>query len=143
MRTAMGEEKQADVELPAMSRRTVHADDYFRDAEISAEVTSSGGIVAERAMYFDYLGEYSGGSCEHGAAAAATEWNLAEGYTAQAFDTWILLYNPGGEEAHAAVDLLREDGHTGRVEMSVPARSRATLYVDGVPDFSACSFASR
>ena len=143
MRTAMGEEKQADVELPAMSRRTVHADDYFRDAEISAEVTSSGGIVAERAMYFDYLGEYSGGSCEHGAAAAATEWNLAEGYTAQAFDTWILLYNPGGEEAHAAVDLLREDGHTGRVEMSVPAVSRATLYVDGVPDFSACSFASK
>ncbi len=143
MRTAAGEEKQVDVELPAMTRRTVHADEYFSNHEISAEVTASGGIVAERAMYFDYLGEFDGGSCEHGAPEAAAEWHLAEGYTAQAFDTWILIYNPGGEEAHAAVDLMREDGHSGRVEMSVPARSRATLYVDGVPDFSACSFCSR
>ncbi len=143
LHTANGEEKQVAVELPPMSRRTVHADDYFRGAEISAEVTSDKGIVAERAMYFDYLGEYDGGSCEHGAAAAATEWNLAEGYTAQGFDTWILFYNPGEAGAHVAVDLLRDDGHTGRVEMDVAARSRATLFVDGVDGFSACALAAR
>ncbi len=143
MNTATGEEKLVDVELPAMSRRTVHADDYFYDHEISAEVASDGDIVAERAMYFDYRGELDGGSCEHGATSAATEWNLAEGYTAQAFDTWILLYNPGGETAHVAVELLREDGHTVGVEMDVGAWSRSTLYADGVEGFTACSFAAR
>ncbi len=143
MYTADGEEKEVAVELPPMSRRTVHADDYFRSEEISAEVTSNAGIVAERAMYFDYLGEYDGGSCEHGAAAAATEWHLAEGCTALGFDTWLLFYNPGGEDARAAVDLLREDGHTGRVEVTVPARARATLYVDGVDGFSACALAAK
>jgi SpoIID/LytB domain protein len=143
MHTSGGEEKLVDVELPARSRRTVHADEYFRDAEIAAEVTSSAGIVAERSMYFDYQGDYDGGSCEHGATAAATEWNLAEGYTAQGFDTWILFYNPGGEDARVGVDLLREDGYTGHVELEVKAQWRATLYVDGIDGFSACSLAAR
>ncbi|MEW6553647.1 MAG: SpoIID/LytB domain-containing protein [Actinomycetota bacterium] len=143
LHSARGEETEVAVELPPMSRRTVHADDHFRAEEISAEVTSDRGIVAERAMYFDYLGEYDGGSCEHGATAAAMEWNLAEGYTAQGFDTWVLVYNPGGEAAHVVMDLLRDDGHTGRVEMDVAARSRATLYVDGVPGFEACALAAK
>jgi len=106
-------------------------------------VVSDKGIVAERAMYFNYRGEDDGGSCEHGVDAAAKEWNLAEGYTAEAFDTWILVYNPGGEDSHVTVDLLREDGYTGRVEMDVAAESRSTLYVDGVDGFSACSLAAR
>jgi SpoIID/LytB domain protein len=143
LHSAKGEEKQVAVELPPMSRRTVHADDYFSNEEIAAEVTSDKGIVAERAMYFDYLGEYDGGSCEHGAVAAAMEWNLAEGYTAQGFDTWILAYNPGEASAHISVDLLRDDGYTGRVEMDVAARSRATLYVDAVEGFSGCALAAR
>jgi SpoIID/LytB domain protein len=143
MHTASGEEKQVDVALPPMTRRTVHVDDHFYSEEVSAEVASDRGIIAERAMYFDYRGEDDGGSCEHGAPAAQTEWYLAEGYTAGAFDTWVLVFNPGGEPAHVAVDLLREDGLTRKVEMDVAAGARSTLNVDAVEDFTSSAFSAR
>jgi SpoIID/LytB domain protein len=143
MHTASGKEAQADVALPPMSRRTVHVDDYLYSEEVSAEVHSDKGIVAERSMYFDYRGEDDGGSCEHGASSANTEWYLAEGYTAQAFDTWILIYNPGGEPAHVTLDLLREDGYTGKFELDVAAGARATVNVDGLEGFSSCSLSAR
>ncbi len=138
-----GSEKQVDVALAPGTRRTVHVDEYFSSEDVSAQVVSDGGVVAERAMYFDYRGENAGGSCEHGAAAATTDWYLAEGYTDQSFDTWILVFNPGNEPAHVVCDLLREDGHTGRVEMDVPAAARSTLNVDEVDGFSACSLSAR
>ena len=143
MHTSSGKEKQVDVALPPMSRRTVHVDEHFYSEEVSAEVASDKGIIAERAMYFDYRGEDDGGSCEHGASSAQTEWYLAEGYTAQAFDTWVLVFNPGGDTARVAVDLLREDGLTKRVEMDVGAGARSTLSVDGVEDFTSCSFSAK
>ncbi|MBC7228922.1 MAG: SpoIID/LytB domain-containing protein [Actinobacteria bacterium] len=142
MRTPAGESKEAAVEVPARSRRTLHVDDYFYGEEVSATVQSDRPVVAERAMYFDYRGIYDGGSCEHGAVSPATEWYLAEGYTAGGFDTWVLAYNPGEESAHLVVDLLREDGRNGRVEMEVGAGARATLYVDGVEGFSSCSLSA-
>jgi len=143
MHTASGKEKQVDVALPPWSRRTVHVDEYLYNDDVSAEVVSDQDIVAERAMYFDYRGEDDGGSCEHGAPAAATEWFLAEGYTAQAFDTWVLVFNPGDEPAHVVFDLLREDGHIGKVEIDVPAGARFTLSVDGVEGFSSCSLSAK
>jgi SpoIID/LytB domain protein len=143
MYAATGNEKRVDVEVPPRSRRTVHVDGHLYNDEVSAEVTSDRGIVCERAMYFDYQGSIDGGSCEHGATAAAREWYLAEGYTAQSFDTWILVFNPGGETARVDVDLLREDGHMQKVEMEVGARSRSTLNVDGVEGFSSCSLSAR
>jgi SpoIID/LytB domain protein len=143
LNTATGKEKQVDVVLPAMSRRTVHVDEYFYNEEVSAEVSSDNGIAAERAMYFDYHGEDDGGSCEHGAASAATTWYLAEGYTVGAFDTWILAYNPGDEPAHLTFELLREDGYSQAVGVDVAPRARSTLSVDAVDGFSSCSFAAK
>jgi len=142
MSTTTGEAEQVEVKVPAMSRRTVHVDEYFYNDEVAAEVTSDRDIVSERAMYFDYRNETDGGSCEHGSPDAATQWYLAEGYTVGAFDTWILFYNPRTETAKADVDLLREDGHTRRQEMEVPPGSRVTLSVDALEDFSNCSFSA-
>jgi len=125
------------------SRYNVPVDSLLPWDEFSMRVSApEPGVVAERAMYFDYRGIYDGGSCEHGAVSPATEWYLAEGYTAGGFDTWVLAYNPGEESAHLVVDLLREDGRNGRVEMEVGAGTRATLYVDGVEGFSSCSLSA-
>jgi hypothetical protein len=126
-----------------MSRRTVHVDEHFGSDEVSAQVQSSREIFVERAMYFDYLGAYDGGSCEHGTTAARGEWYLAEGYTAQSFDTWILVYNPGGSTAHVTMDLLREDGRQGKLEMEVAAGARSTASIDSLEGFSSCSFSTR
>jgi len=142
MSAASGKKEQVEVKVPAMSRRTLHVDDYFYNDEVAAEVNSDRDIVCERAMYFDYRGETDGGSCEHGSPETSTQWYLAEGYTVGPFDTWILFYNPGTETARADVDLLREDGHTGKQEMEVPPGSRVTLSVDAMEDFSGCSFSA-
>jgi len=99
-------------------------------------------LVAERAMYFNYLGQYDGGSCEHGASSAGKEWYLAEGYTAQSFDTWILLYNPGQEAANVNLLLLREDGYQGELKVELAAASRHTVSVDSLGGFSSCSFSA-
>ena len=43
-------------------------------------------------MYFEYHGAgqaWDGGHVTHGAVAAATEWFLAEGYTAPNFDCYV------------------------------------------------------
>jgi SpoIID/LytB domain protein len=137
-----GETAEVPVEVPPMGRRTLHVDDYFNRKEVSALVRGDGPLVAERAMYFNYLGFYDGGSCGHGTCTPSREWYLAEGYTAQKFDTWILFFNPGEEEATARVRLLREDGHRREVEVKVPARGRASLWVDQLEDFSSCSFSA-
>jgi hypothetical protein len=126
-----------------MSRQTVHVDEYLPNDDVSTYVHGDGGIIAERAMYFDYMGMYSGGSCEHGADAPRTQWYLAEGYTAQGFDTWILVYNPGGESAHVTMDLLREDGYRGVVEMDVAAATRHTVSLDSLRGFESCSLSAK
>ncbi len=137
-----GETAEVPVEVPPLSRRTVHVDEHFNRREVSAVVMGDSPLVAERAMYFNYMGTYEGGSCGHGVTTPSDRWYLAEGCTAQKFDTWILFLNPGEEEAQARVRLLREDGHQREVVVKVPGRWRSTLSVDQLEDFSSCSFSA-
>jgi SpoIID/LytB domain protein len=143
MATTSGKKETVEVEVPPFSRRTVHVDEYFYREEVAARVTSDREITAERAEYFRYGGERDGGSCGPGVPAASREWFLAEGYTAQAFDTWILVYNPGDKEAQVQLDLMREDGHLGNFPFTVPAESRVTVGVDSLEGFSSCAFSAR
>ncbi len=67
-----GTSKQQDITVPAHSRRTVHPPDVLGTGDdaahdFSARVESLNGmpLVAERLMYFDYMG-WTGGSCVAG-----------------------------------------------------------------------------
>ncbi|MDY6794582.1 MAG: SpoIID/LytB domain-containing protein [Actinomycetota bacterium] len=142
LNTTTGDGERVEVEMPARSRRTVHVDDYFYDAEVAADIDCDGEIVAERAMYFDYHGDTDGGSCSSGVPEAETMWYLAEGYTVGPFDTWILAYNPGDEKARVEMELLREDGYTRSLEVDVGAGCRVTVSVDALDDFSSCSLSA-
>jgi hypothetical protein len=59
--------------------------------------------------------------------ATAYEYLLAEGSTAHGFETWILVANPGDEEATVYVSYLTGGGCRNREPLVVPPGSRVTL----------------
>ena len=90
-------------------------------------VSTSPGIVAERPMYFNYLGQWSGGSDAMGANSPSKDWYFAEGNTLSNFDQYITVLNPGNASANLTFHYMVEGQGEKAVSGSVPANSRATF----------------
>ncbi|MBU1671740.1 MAG: IPT/TIG domain-containing protein [Actinobacteria bacterium] len=121
-------------EVPPGARRTVKLDDLpgLGSTDVSTKVSSTQPVVAERAMYFDYYGN-DGGHCSLGATSTDQQFYMPEGYTGGSFDTYLLVQNPGEEEAEVVVEFQLPDGLYGdRVTFNLPAGTRQTLKVDDV-----------
>lgn len=131
--------------VPAQSRLTIFAEDMVRDNSFGVTITSLNGvgIVAERAMYFNYGGGKRGGHCSEAVSEPGTSLCLAEGYTGGDFETWILLANPNGEDVRARLTFAREDASEVVKDITIPALSRVSLRVNEVPGLEACSFSTR
>ncbi|MEW6554145.1 MAG: DUF5719 family protein [Actinomycetota bacterium] len=126
-----GGTQEQDVAIAPASRTTVSVNTVVGpDREVSVEVTSDAPIVAERPMYFDYRGMWTGGHCVVGAAAPAGEWLFAEGYTGTGFEEWLCLYNPGDAPSNVTVTYMPQGGEAFTRDHMVPARSRYTIAVN-------------
>jgi len=116
------------------SRRTIAVDAEgleLASTDVSAAITGTQPIIAERAMYMTRLGQtFAAGHGSAGVTAPATSWFLAEGATGPFFDLFILLANPMGQAAEVDVDYLLTDGTTYTTRYSVPANGRVTIWVD-------------
>jgi len=131
------------VEIPARSRSTVHVNDLsgLQDAEFSTAVESQLPIVAERAMYFDYFSR-TGGHDALGVKELSDKWYFAEGYTAQEFDTYLLLQNPGSSGIDATLTFMRGDGSTVVQDIGILPHSRYTVHVDELPGLEDTEFST-
>jgi hypothetical protein len=131
--------------VPAQSRLTLYAEDMVVDSSFGVTITSLNGvgIVAERAMYFDYGGGMRGGHCSAAVSEPGASLCLAEGYTGGDFDTWILLANPNAEAARAHLTFAREDASEVTKDVTIPAFSRFSLRANEVPGLEACAFSTR
>jgi len=115
--------------LPPTSRLTVDINDLAgAGRELSMRVVStSANIVAERPMYFNYKGVWTGGHDVVGARAPANDWYFAEGTTLAGFDQYVTVLNPQATEAnltfHYMVEGTGERVFAGRVN----GTSRATF----------------
>jgi len=90
-------------------------------------VSTSANVVAERPMYYDYKGAWSGGHDVIGATAPAADWYFAEGTTLQGFDEYITVLNPQGGAAHLTFRYMVEgQGEIDKQETVNPS-SRATF----------------
>gem|GEM_PF-4080998 len=100
----------------------------------SARVVTTNGtkIVAERPMYFNYNGVWTGGHCKSGALAAADAWYFAEGTTRAEFDQYICLQNPEAGVADVKITYMKEGGATQEQTLAVPPESRTTVNVKQV-----------
>ena len=114
--------------LPA-SRLTINVNDLAPGKDVSARVSAEYGVVAERAMYFDYAGRM-GGHCAMGSPTPSATWFFAEGYTGPGFDEWLLLFNPTETDCTATVDYRFTDGSETRANYVVTARSRFSVHVN-------------
>jgi len=131
--------KRAELEyvVGPHSRRTVVVDriEGWEAREFSVLAYASEPIVAERAMYFNYNG-ITGGHDAMGTPAPAREWYLAEGYTGDEFDTYVLIANPSPTIATVSVRFMMNGGRFIDLKYEVGADSRFTIAVDKIKGMS-------
>jgi hypothetical protein len=120
--------------LAPHSRTTIPVDfvgPELASTDVSAVITATAPIVAERAMYLSRPGQPFGAGHESaGVTAPALEWFLAEGATGAFFDLFVLIANPGATDAAVSVEYLLVGGGSLTKTYTVPANSRTTIWVD-------------
>jgi parallel beta-helix repeat protein len=124
-----GNTKDVSYNVPANSRYTVNVNDEVgAGKEVSIRVLSeTDNLVAERPMYFNYNGVWTGGSVAVGAPSPAKNWYFAEGNTLDGFDQYVTVLNPGNAVANLNFHYMVE----GQGEVTTGARvdpnTRATF----------------
>jgi N-acetylmuramoyl-L-alanine amidase CwlD len=125
------------------SRRTVQLNEVvgLEDTDVSVRVNSDRPVVVERSMYFDYFGIEEGSNSTATTSLGKT-WYVAEGYTGEGFDTYILLMNPGDVNAGTTLRFLLPGGGEKKVSVKVPARSRRTVKVNDIEGMDGREFST-
>ncbi len=117
--------------VPDASRASINVNgEVGADQQVSVVIYYAATLLAERPMYFDYMG-MTGGHDTLGAAAPATTWYFAEGYTGGGFDEYVSVLNP---QASAATLTFRfqtqEAGERDFAGIAVPAHTRSSFRVN-------------
>jgi hypothetical protein len=117
-----------DYPLTPSSRYTIFAGDVDElvNTSFGARVTFDQPGVAERAMYFGENPLFNGGHGSAGVTAPATEWFLAEGATGGIFVTYVLLANPGVDDAEVTLTYLPASGAAIVKQVTLPGGQRMT-----------------
>ncbi len=135
---------QQSCEVAPHSRHTVCVNDQVQNSEVSIEVKSEQPVVAERAMYFDFLGSgIKGGHACKGISEARRDWYFAEGYTGGEFDTFFLVQNPNPGEANLEVSFLGNGGEVDRIYYTLEPSSRMTIWMDMEPGMEDGEFSAQ
>ncbi len=132
--------------VPPHSRATFKVNDLLgSNFQTSLKLSSDVPVVAERPMYFNYNGEWTGGHDVVGATAPAEKFYFAEGTCRPGFDPYICIQNPGGTDANVTITYMLGDGTSADEVLTVPANHRSTILPrtrlgtanDSAHDFSA------
>ncbi|MBC7248152.1 MAG: L,D-transpeptidase family protein [Actinobacteria bacterium] len=118
----------------------VNAQEGLGGKDVACSVFSDLPVVAERSMYYD-LDSHRGGHATLGSGLASRDWYFAEGYTDQAFDTYLVLSNPGDAGASVGLEFYREDGAVPAFVAYVGPHRRVTVRVDDLPGLERAAFA--
>ncbi|MGE3841103.1 MAG: DUF5719 family protein [Vicinamibacterales bacterium] len=121
--------------VEAHSRFTLYANEVagLGNEGFATVITSSLPVTAERAMYF---GAWQGGHDTAGTTSPATRWYLAEGRTGTFMDTYVLLANPNDDNAVVGASFMLPDGRVVRRTVTMRPRSRATLFLNEIPELA-------
>jgi flagellar hook assembly protein FlgD len=111
------------------SRFTIHVNDVVPAQSVSTQIDSSVPVVVERAQY---LNNMTAGTCSIGACSPSSTWYLAEGYTDQGFEEYVLVQNPQSTTNNITVTFMESTGKNTTKQYALPARSRFTIGVDDI-----------
>jgi hypothetical protein len=132
-----GELVRTGYSVPAYTRGSFKVNEVLgADYQSSLKIESSSPVVAERPMYFDYLGttgahHWRGGHCVMGVPSLQQSYFFAEGTTRSDFEEWITLQNPNPVDitVNAEYQLGVGQGPAVNAVYTVPAGERYTVYV--------------
>jgi len=110
--------------VAAHARFTIHVNDFLPGQEVSTKMESNRPIVVERAQYLNHM---KAGTDSIGATSTSVNWFLAEGYTDQGFEEYVLLQNPGGESNIVKVTYMMSDGTNRVIDYTLAPSSRYTI----------------
>jgi poly-gamma-glutamate capsule biosynthesis protein CapA/YwtB (metallophosphatase superfamily) len=134
-----GRTKIQSVDIAGNSRYTVvvkqalgEGDDAAYDFSAKVETTNGALVVAERPMYFNYKGAWSGGHDVVGATAPAKAFYFAEGSCRPGFDPYLCVQNPGSRASKVKITYMLGNGGIKEQTLSVNGRSRSTVVVKQV-----------
>lgn len=123
--------------VAANSRYTVLVNNEVGpNQNVSMVVTSSLPIIAERPMYFTYLGSIPGGSDVLGATQLGTSFDFGYLDTTAWHDTYLTILNQNSSAMTATIQYFPASGSGAITQVhTINANSRGTVYVnsDGVP----------
>ena len=92
-------------------------------------------------FHFNYFFK-GGGHDALGVKQLSDRWYFAEGYTAQEFDTYLLLQNAGSDAIDATLTFMRGDGSSVVQDVSIQPHSRYTVHVDELPGMEETEFST-
>jgi Tol biopolymer transport system component len=126
-----GATQDSDIQVPGNARYTISVNAFVgADKNVSIKVTSDLPIVAERPMYFNYQGAWTGGHDVMGATSPREEFYFAEGYTGAGFEEWLCLMNPNPSPTTAHVTYFFRGGASQTQDVGIGANTRATVNVN-------------
>jgi hypothetical protein len=124
--------------LEPMTRKTVNVADTVPGCwEVSTKVTADRPVIAERSIYWSGSEGYrQAATGSIGVTAPQRTWCLAEGCTGVseqgAFETWVLVQNPGPVTATARLTYMTPGGPIDGPTVTLPPNSRKTVNVADV-----------
>lgn len=132
--TGTGENIAHQVGLPAESRQTVFVNEVVNvepgpAQDVATTVDATIPIIAERSMYFNYAGKWTGGHCCMGAISDGLDWYFAEGNTYNNFDQYISILNFNEQDAKVTITYMPKTGKNTQQSLDVPKKSRQTVVV--------------
>ncbi|MEO5820049.1 MAG: DUF4394 domain-containing protein [Vicinamibacteraceae bacterium] len=119
--------------VPAGTRLTINLgleDPTLAATSVAARITSTVGIIAERAMYWPFSPvSWQEAHSAFGVTETALRWGLAEGRVGgpEAYQTFVLVANPGSTVANLTLTFLRTTGAPITKTATVPAGGRRTI----------------
>lgn len=132
-----GEPVNRSYQIDPTSRLSINVNEEVGPGQdVSVQLVAEGEFYAERAMYFDYKQgqpgfSWTGGHCEKGAIAPASDWYFAEGTTREGFEEWICIQNPNPFEVEASVNYISAGAYAQQKRYMVDPSSRISVFVNG------------
>ena len=135
-----GSNKTETYNLDPTSRTTFKVNDLVgSEKDVSIKITSGSDFIAERPMYFNYQGAWTGGHDVVGAKSPSTTWYFAEGCTGFSIQEYVCLQNPHAEAVTAKLTFMMTKGEMLERIVSLAPNSRTTLNINMLIGFHGTS----
>jgi hypothetical protein len=120
-----------EVRIAAWSGASICVNDVVGPGrDVSVAIAATPGIIAERQVFFNYKGVWTGGSVTAGVEQAQKTWYFAEGTTRKGFQEWLCVQNPTPQAVMAKVTYMFATGETLDKDLALGANSRVTVDVN-------------